>query len=139
MREIEFRGKRLDNGEWVHGGYVKHEKRMLCPVGDRLKPSDIAHCILISSYADWNMPRGIEGITVTPETVGQYIGLKDANNNKIFEGDIVKGNGYDAVCVDCKGIISYPGGIGEDYVFVSDSYRVIGNIHDNPELLEAKP
>ena len=125
IREVIFRGKRTDNGEWVKGYlYITH-------IG--------AH--EIGSYdAEIN----IERLTfdVIPETVGQYTGLTDKNGVKIFEGDIVslvKHDGliYKVVYVPCRYELVNSKGVN---CFVLDIYKsenieVIGNIHDNPELL----
>ena len=125
IREVIFRGKRTDNGEWVKGYlYITH-------IGSHE----------IGSYdAEIN----IERLTfdVIPETVGQYTGLTDKNGVRIFEGDIVslvKHDGliYKVVYVPCRYELVNSKGVN---CFVLDIYKsenieVIGNIHDNPELL----
>lgn len=152
-REIEFRGKRPDTGGWVYGYYCKHTKRQVCPMGDELKPEDIAHLIINDGFADWNMPRSLQGYDVDPETVGQYTGLKDKDGVKIWEGDVLKAinpNGEeDNLCVVkwdnlCGGYPYVPqGGFGDFDVStvgwamtMEFTFELIGNIHDNPEFLE---
>ena len=120
MREILFRGKRLDNGEWVEGFYI-------CDTGD-------GTC----EICDINSVTG-HRVEIAPATVGQYTGLYDTNGEPIFEGDIVEAEGefgkieyreyeamfqavFDGWCVDF------------DH-FRGSNVEVIGNIHDNPELL----
>ena len=125
IREVIFRGKRTDNGKWVKGYlYITH-------IGSHE----------IGSYdAEIN----IERLTfdVIPETVGQFTGLTDKNGVRIFEGDIVslvKHDGliYKVVYVPCRYELVNSKGVN---CFVLDIYKsenieVIGNIHDNPELL----
>ena len=124
MREILFRGKRIDNGEWVEGFlYITHNGEY--EIG-RYDP-----------YVD------IERITfvVAPATVGQYTGLTDKNGQMIFEGDIVdiltENEETGVVAYDDGGFLVNADGFCVDFhsnINGSD-LEVIGNIHDNPELL----
>ena len=115
MRDIVFSGKRLCNGQWVEGS--------LHLIGD---------CAYI--FATLDFPEGSGWYLVDPKTVGQYIGRTDDNGKKIFEGDeleVVRG-GMKRTCV-IEDIRNLP-----CVMFGSplESIKVIGNIHDNPELLE---
>ena len=122
MREILFRGKKI-NGEWVKGDYV----------------TDIfTKTPFINTSGN-----GFEKII--PKTVGQYTGLTDKNGNKIFEGDKCRLTRH---CILCYGSITFKKGSFWFEEFNTDSVielnrlkpnnfeiEVIGNIHDNPELL----
>ena len=131
MREILFRGKQTDNGEWIEGAYSPFHLNF----GER---EEKPHIIIISDDED------IDGLwcDVIPETVGQFTGLTDKNGVRIFEGDIVslvKHDGliYKVVYVPCRYELVNSKGVN---CFVLDIYKsenieVIGNIHDNPELL----
>lgn len=135
MREILFRGKRIDNGEWEEGfvfddGLIDSEKMFI-------------GSIVIEN----NEITGRCFCEVDPKTVGQYTGLK-CKNGRIFEGDIIR---FD----DGKGVINFNIGCFCVKLFDADKYclrnpaidvvlneypaiEVIGNIHDNPELMEVR-
>ena len=145
MRDILFRGKRVDNGEWVEGYLfddgIVDSKRMF--IGS----------LVITEHKGqgedvWDI--GHAFYEVIPETVGQYTGLTDKNEKKIFEGDIVdcwsEGvNAQGTVQQRKDGLwIIYPAwqkhimwGLCPDE-YSHTTVEVIGNIHDNPELLEVK-
>lgn len=124
MREILFRGKRVDNKRWVQG-YL--------------------------SFVYWDVPEKARiyspdearRFDVITETVGQYTGLKDLHGTKIFEGDVVKSiaawyvvefeNGGYGLRPFGKGKLIPIMGHGN---FNENEVEVIGNIHDNPELLK---
>lgn len=124
MREILFRGKRIDNGEWVYGYYVP------CCLG-RFPCSP---CIVPDSDGVW------EPIEVDPSTIGQYTDLT-ANGKKIFEGDVFTDGLSIWDVIYNKGSLCM--NFGGQYVPLTQVLRgvidndIIGNIHDNPELLEA--
>ena len=129
MREILFRGKRTDNGEWVYG--------MPCAT----EQSGI--------YAIQTLQGGI--FDVIPDTVGQYTGLTDKNKNgkKIFEGDILEFSDRlvevfwhaHLGCWDCNFLqFTNKENSRDDMSPRSWKWKskVIGNIHDNPELLKGE-
>ena len=127
MREILFRGKRIDNGEWVEGAFLNDRDGAfyICPA-----VSDI-------SYGDSGNRRRIGcWYKVDPSTVGQYTGLKDKNGKRIWEGDILKWDNKEWGC-DHLDIANW------DYELFNmrrtdweEWCEVIGKIHDNPEFLE---
>ena len=133
MREILFRGKRLDNGEWVEGAFCpKNTENIFGPMVD--KPSIIK---LEPPYDGF-------WYDVAPDTVGQFTGLMDKNGKRIFEGDIAKIKGQGVyLCVWSKGNLEFSltnvkESFGMAYLPMYNA-TVIGTIHDNPELLEVAP
>ena len=131
MREILFRGKIEGHGDWVKGYYAQF---------DILSPSSG------KTYKKTAILTEDGPIDVIPETVGQFTGLLDQNGNKIFEGDILTyppdmeyyGEQY-------KYVVKYDNsclvGNSNFWCMLSDGFgesEVIGNIHDNPELLEVE-
>jgi hypothetical protein len=131
--EILFRGKRTDNGEWVYGFYG-HK-----PNGNEVEE----HFIMEWNFSCSSNPAYtyFQDILVIQETVGQYTGYNDKNGRQIFGGDIVESGTCVAVVVFEKGefVLKRKGGYKYKAVMLNQAvWNVIGNIHDNPELLEGK-
>lgn len=148
MREILFRGKRLNNGEWAEGYLYEHEPALVGIVSENDVPEPSKWFIARTGFADWNMPRPVEFVEIEPSTVGQYTGLKEKNGKRIFEGDIL-GSRYDDLYPDDVVIEvvkwfrngwytqqgeNLPDALDEDGVLPGS--EIIGNITDNPELME---
>lgn len=129
MREILFRGKRIDNGEWVYGFYLE------LPMGETVILSN-------KGYAK-----------IDPETVGQFTGLTDKNGKKIFEGDIVQYQpeyepaSLRSFVVYFADKYNYPAFDLAEHNYEANGLQcaheeggceVIGTIYDNPELLEVE-
>ena len=136
MREILFRAKRLDNGEWAEGNLVfsldadEEWRAIIIPIKNSYMFS--------SGNEDEDL--GFENWhKVDLETVCQYTGLTDRNGKKIFEGDILHGEfyGYPFPCNETFKIYWDEGekGFKANY-FNESNCEVIGNIFDNPELLK---
>ena len=151
IREVIFRGKRTDNGEWVCGYYTKARYFLNKKEMHIIFEPDVEafpHCEF-TGYEE-----------VLPETVGQYTGLTDKNGVRIFEGDILDVSSdvaYGGVAVHRLGyfVVEFHNGCFmksalDDpqlsffdnakrkglYHFIStDIHKIVGNIHDNPELL----
>lgn len=147
MRDILFRGKRVDNGKWVEGYYTELPCGSLGATifsnDDELVCEDTGSYIIKvftkqhTNYSNSNPLQVIEceKYEVIPETVGQFTGLCDKNGRKIFEGDIVESpNGTQGFIewqnAECAFLVN----IGDDWQTMDDcTYEVIGNIYDNKE------
>ena len=138
MREIKFRGRRIDNGAWVYGHYF------VSPLTDENSGTNMdkgwfflsdcikRHCVESNGVS----------FVVDPDSVGQFTGLHDKNGKEIYEGDIVSCDSVFIVKWDEKHAMykCYFVGLDEHYCNLSDDYirdyfSVIGNIHENPDLL----
>ena len=137
MREILFKAKRIDNGEWVYGG-VLHQTDYYRDYEDKYFIID-GKCTV-----DYDIGEEFE---VDKNTICQYTGLKDKNDKKIFEGDLIllMNRWYCAVEYDVENarfILNGEYVKNEDEVthssfapYYQNEIEVIGNIFDNPELL----
>lgn len=145
MREILFRGKRKDNGEWAESHNILQLNN------DKVYVPNSREEIFYAENEAGNVVL-IDGVlySVIPETVGQYTGLHDKNGTKIFEGDIVrlsyvgKNRGVSGknVVTFKSGKFGVEWGWHKEFVsldgFANTTMEVIGNIHDNKELLDVK-
>lgn len=152
-REILFRGKITDTGRWYEGQYIHLHKTTYCFKEDYDRdPDNDIHQIVFEEMTDWGLPNRHLRADVLPETVGQYTGLTDKNGKKIFEGDICRFREWSKGDMCWIGKVHYE---HQQFVisgeknkecespfllvmsrFTSENIEVVGNIHDNPELLK---
>lgn len=136
MREILFRGKTPD-GRWVYGDLVKDP----CEIhGEKYTE------YIIRGYGEFTVNGNEFFELVTAKTVGQYTGLKDKTGEMIFEGDLIRttNNGFNISKQEMRGIVEYVNcvfvgnrkNMAQDISLRSSDLEIIGNIHDNPELLK---
>jgi len=135
MRVLKFRGKKIDSNEWVYGSLVNN----LWCYAKAHKWAGINVCEIITSgeCSDYEEMQLEEfNITVDPKTVGQFPGLKDKNGKDIYEGDILNhpNSGNFEVKFEDYGFYLFYNGF-KQIGHVTEYMEVIGNIHENPELL----
>lgn len=132
-----YRGKRIDNGEWMEGHLITDEK------------DDLKYFIgYVLGTDEDGSPHDLDAVQVDPSTICQCTGLKDKNGKLIFENDIMEAHIDEDFPEDVsrfkvqwngKGWIeNHPDGVDREYLddFDTEHFKVVGNIFDNPELLE---
>ena len=152
MREYIFRGKRTDGDGWVIGRNILHVAN---EGGVYIVQTGQGLCGMAVDGRSINVMM-IPFLEIDPETVGQFTGLTDKNGKKIFEGDIV----CEEFCGKKVGVVTFGmgtfdsgiykyngwhirdrhGDVDHNELFIYDDVKleVIGNIHDNPELLKGE-
>ena len=136
MREIKFRGKDKQ-GRWWKGD-LRHTMMILG------KP----HCRIVNvDKDDYDRLQEIWSYRIQEDTIGQFTGIKDGNGTEIFEGDIIEVtlrhnntivSTYNAIVDQKEGGFGFKNkqGFCPFYGQIHENYKVIGNIHDNPELMK---
>lgn len=158
MREILFRAKRIDNGEWVEGSYsYTFNENKTCPI------------VGIMAENHWIVEKDGNLVLIDKNTICQFTGLIDKNGNKIWENDVLRGHGNpkdlakvvfgEFYVIEVESLENIDSVIGwhteviptdalskcepfclpmplKDFYIVRSEFEVIGNIFDNPELLE---
>ena len=157
-RQILFKAKIKDNGKWVEGYYCKLDETTYCISEDYERhPVPTHHYILHETMTDWGLPNRFLQFEIDPSTICQCTGLTDKNGKKIWENDIV------TITIECDdyfnlsetGIVEYSYGQYELKVKTTDGKEAysnlinklseapfeiekLGNIFDNPDLLEVE-
>lgn len=142
MRQIKFRGKCLHNGEWVYGDLIENQGRFF-----------IYHATSETTIEEDDSHITIIALEVISNSVGQFTGLYDQDDWEIYEGDIVNIHDSHETCgvVEyCDNIVAFVlcrdkvknkhKGDGTDYQLYAarqKRYEIVGNIHDNPELIKS--
>jgi uncharacterized phage protein (TIGR01671 family) len=140
MRVINFRGKSKNDGKWVYGHYIAYN------FGGTIELPCMQHYI-VENFKD-HCQLSDRLVEVIPETVGQFTGLKDKNDKEIYEGDIAEYFVCQTHQKPTLGYVDYDDSVGQWRLITTGGsesdfpeidygdFKIIGSIHDNPELLE---
>ena len=142
MREILFKAKRVDNGEWIEGQSLI---KMIKPDGLYIastKPNSVVVTMGENTDNIYKLNTTNDGepimFKIIPETLGQFVEREDTSGTKIFEGDkveIITSNNVGDTCIT-RVTVSFDDLNTLNAINYSHEIYIIGNIHDNPELLE---
>ena len=153
-RDIKFRGKSIEANEWVYGFYYEIPAPLKC-IGKRDESKGYIVMERPNTVNDWGMPIQMVAVEVDKETVCQYTGLKDVNGKEVYEGDIilspwwddepqeVKFHKYGFKGLDIRQKTVHGRELYEGIDDLLDScfgevFEIMGNIHDNPEILRGE-
>lgn len=150
MREILFKAKRIEDDKWIEGFYCSIRETTYCIKEDYDRnPVPTHHCIAVDEMTDWGLPNKLRLYEVDPETICQFTGLFDKNGNRIWENDICdRKEKYPEIVNMSDGdwTLDYSYVFGKEfgssycnlgfYVNERKCVEVVGNIFDNPELLQ---
>lgn len=164
MREVEFRGWDNDTKRWYYGSYVRLERTTPYPMShtpeadaERFEAEQVDHYIFFTESMDWGLPTRKLKATVDPKSVAQYVGFRDSQGRRVYEGDIVAidmWHGNERGYIPEDGVIKWhqasaafkwfsleedPSDENNYWLSQTDERQreVIGNIYENPELLKA--
>lgn len=141
MPEILFRGKDVETGTWYQGYYLALADTTYCLEEDyAAHPENTKHYIVFDEMTDWGLPNRHLRADVDPATVGQYTGLLDRYGKKIFDGDIVSLSNRRGGDSHLRKAYLVERDWADGYWMCNPSYDpvVVGNIYDNPELLDVE-
>lgn len=155
-RDIEFRGWDPDTKRWYYGSYVRLERSTPYPMSQtpeadakKFEDEQVDHYIFFTEDNDWGLPTRKVRATVDPKSVGQYTGVGDKKHRRIYEGDVIRDESGRLWAVSWED--DYPGfylrdgdsttGMECDYQHDGQGktrpFEVIGNIYEDPDLLES--
>lgn len=140
-RISKYRGYDTDAKVWRYGFYMQKDDTILCCATEEQAKANEHHLILFGGFCDWNLPRPYYQSEVDGNSVGQYIGIEDKNGKEIYEGDILKHSNRIYEITYYAPFAMYMlkavkgGGINGTVIQIRDC-EVIGNVYENPELLE---